>query len=222
MPDMSEPFCYAYGSFVRTAPFLRRADSDIDLICHNATESEIRQALHDKYDAQKHPHLKTATLEIQAPTYDDNGKLVISKSYFQPCRITHLFGERKSHTCISMMQFSDHFRNPDKRALVRELSKDRIDWIRLNGSTKYSQNHAIDRHYGLDEFDHAVRTTSRQDGDKATQRVFSRLRHSDWTVNDSCRSLGHFIRIVKSEQKVESHETGQTMPYGEFLSKCFK
>jgi len=139
---MESDFCFIVGSFAYTAPNLRNASSDIDILSsENFSEEDIRRILLDKY-----PNLsKDVPLDI---SYRAPANLSFKIAYWQEEKCISLsLTNVKIHFIKTPIDIPNALRHPDKREFINYVTtSETIDFYNTRGLLKSI------RHYGEEDF----------------------------------------------------------------------
>jgi len=216
---MNNKFCFIYGSFNENGFRRRSAGSDIDIICQNMDEYEVRRQLKKAFP-KSDIDMNTVKIDISKADVksEDNSEIIRAKMcYWQKCDFFELFNRDKipykfdcNENSNNNKNIGAHLRNPDKLAFVAYVNKDVIDAI----GTKQDYTKSIE-HYGRDNFDKALLGL-----DTDEKNLFKSLQSNKWKLNTSCQTLlGDFISVVKSTKTINGNN--HKMSYDHFLTTCF-
>jgi hypothetical protein len=142
MDNDSANFCFIVGSFARTAPHLRDASSDVDIIANNVmSEDEIKILLFSKY-----PHLGKLQVPLDISfRHPVNNSITYRIAYWQKPDFISLIPETKVTLdfVITERNVPNCLRDPNKEEFAKYVrTNTSLDFYKLKGLWK-----AV-RHYG--------------------------------------------------------------------------
>jgi hypothetical protein len=222
-------FCFIIGSFGRTQPKLRYANSDIDLVCDVRKFDEIYRALVEKYPEVMNSN-SIIKLDFQNPEIVKNDPqsytIKLQTEYWNECYHVELFNSNPNvkfkFECEKLSNFVHHLRDPNVKNLEDYMKKDTIKMItvakfveKILNKTDYNNVKNIDKLKNVIEKKDVV--------DNETKILFEKLIEHKFKVNNDCQEkFGLFINVDKKNKTVEDQEGKIKMSYENFLGKCFK
>jgi hypothetical protein len=201
-------FCFIYGSFLQTMPYLRRPDSDIDVMCNEMDEWEAKRALEKKFG--KIP--RNVQIGVRN-VWPNNGVIKFDSCYWQnkkPFEVYNQYGVKYNFMPKCARDIACFLRDPDKTQFGEHMKGNEFKFL-----VKGYRNE-IERHYGKQEYDREV---SKLSGDK--KDFFEMIKSRTITGSNKCK-IRYGQELVFDENNKTVSGDGFNMGIRDFFNKCFK